>query len=264
MKFNYFKITPVVFGVVSLLFTPAAYTADKSADKKAVSDSGLDPTVVKIIKGRVKKELNTEAVSIKKTPIRGLYEVTVPPRVFYISADGRYVLAGDLIDLQKGVNLTEQQRDKARVASIENVGEVNMVVFAPEKVKHTITVFTDIDCGYCRKLHNEMASYNKLGIKVRYLAYPRAGVGSESYKKAVSVWCADDKRQAMTDAKNGKDVPEKNCENPVASQMALGRNLGVNGTPAIVLANGQLYPGYAPADRLIKVLEQVKHPSVEK
>ena len=209
------------------------------------------------IKRRIKAELQTEATSIKQTPIAGLYEVTVPPRVFYVSANGQYVLTGDLIDLKNSINLSEGVRDNARIASIENIGEENMIVFSPEKVKHTITVFTDIDCGYCRKLHNEMASYNKLGISIRYLAYPRAGIGSPSYNKAVSVWCSDDRKQAMTDSKNGKDLPPKNCENPVAKQMALGKGLGVNGTPAIVLANGQIYPGYAPADKLLQVIEQM-------
>jgi len=250
MKLTNSLIASLVVGAMSLFSVHNATAEDKSAvdDNAAMSK----------IKSTVQKELNAAPATIKETPIKGLYEVTVPPRVFYISADGQYVLAGDLIDLKNGINLTEGVRDKARVSSIENIGEVNMVVFSPKQVKHTITVFTDIDCGYCRKLHNEMASYNKLGIKVRYLAYPRAGVGSPSFKKAVSVWCAADKEKAMTEAKNGKDLPEKNCENPVASQFALGKNLGVNGTPAIVLANGQIYPGYAPADRLIKVLEQVE------
>lgn len=247
MKLTKTIVAAFILGVISLV-----------SAQNAIAD---DQTALSTIKDRVAKELKAEPSSIKETPIKGLYEVTVPPRVFYISANGQYVLAGDLIDLKNGINLTESVRDKARVASIENIGEVNMVVFAPEKVKHTITVFTDIDCGYCRKLHSEIASYNKLGIKVRYLAYPRAGIGSPSYKKAVSVWCADDRKKAMTDAKNGKTLPEKNCENPVATQMALGRNLGVNGTPAIILANGQLYPGYAPADRLIKVLEEISQPA---
>ncbi len=209
------------------------------------------------IKKRIQNELQAEATSIKQTPIAGLYEVTVPPRVFYISENGQYVLTGDMIDLKNSINLSQGVRDNARVASIENIGEENMIVFSPAKVKHTVTIFTDIDCGYCRKLHNEMASYNKLGIKVRYLAYPRAGIGSPSYNKAVTVWCSDDKKQAMTDSKNGKALSPKNCDNPVAKQMALGKGLGVNGTPAIVLANGQIYPGYAPADKLLQVIEQV-------
>jgi thiol:disulfide interchange protein DsbC len=247
------QIKTVVFSAilsVSLLTTSNI----SLAEQEPASEQDAIATIKKV----VKKQLNLDVTSVKPTPLQDIYEVTVPPRVFYVSANGQYVLAGDLIDMKNGMNLSEVVREKARIASVENVGEENMVVFAPKKVKHTITVFTDIDCGYCRKLHNEMASYNKLGIKVRYLAYPRAGIGSPSYNKAVTVWCSNDKEKAMTEAKSGKELPPKNCKNPVASQMALGRALGVNGTPAIVLANGQIYPGYAPADKLVKVLEQVQ------
>jgi len=238
-------------GTTTSTSQPTTITNKSSAQDKAKAQSD--------IKQRIAKELQTTATSIKESAIPGIYEVVVPPRVFYVSADGRYVLTGDMVDLTKGVNLTEAVRDTARIASLENVGEENMIVFAPKgEVKHTISVFTDIDCGYCRKLHNEMADYNKLGIKVRYLAYPRAGVGSKSYQKAVTVWCSDDKRAAMTKAKNGQNMANKECKNPVQAQMALGKELGVSGTPALMLENGQLYPGYAPADRLIKILDQVK------
>jgi thiol:disulfide interchange protein DsbC len=129
-----------------------------------------------------------------------------------------------------------------------------MVIFAPEEYDHTITVFTDIDCGYCRKLHNEIDAFMAEGIRVRYLFYPRAGLGSPSYQKAVSVWCADDRKQALTDAKAGEPLPEKSCENPVADHMALGEAMGVTGTPAILLENGQLVPGYVPAKRMAAIL----------
>ena len=131
-----------------------------------------------------------------------------------------------------------------------------MIVFSPKEVKHTISVFTDIDCGYCRKLHNEMHKYNELGIKVRYLAYPRSGPGTPSFIKAENVWCADDRQQALTDAKNGKEVKSKACDNPVKQEFLIGTQVGVTGTPAIFLENGQLLPGYFPAERLIKILEQ--------
>ena len=151
-------------------------------------------------------------------------------------------------------NVTQPLRSKVRMDAINNLGEDSMIVFSPEKVKHTITVFTDIDCGYCRKLHNEMAEYNKHGIEVRYMAYPRAGIDSDSYKKAVSVWCAEDRKAAMTRAKNGDSVTEKNCDNPVAEQFKLGSMMGVRGTPALVLENGQIAPGYIPAARLAGIL----------
>ena len=130
-----------------------------------------------------------------------------------------------------------------------------MVVFSPEKYDHTVTVFTDIDCGYCRKLHNEMNGYHDNGIRVRYMFFPRAGVGSDSYQKAVSVWCADDRNEAMTQAKQGRPLPEKQCENPVREELLLGRLLGVNGTPAIFLESGEMIPGYVPPDKLKAILK---------
>lgn len=213
---------------------------------------------VQKIKAQVKEVIGVEPSSVILSPVKGLYEVTVPPRVFYISADARFLMSGSIYDLQTKTNLTEEKLSDARVASLDEMGETSMIVFAPEKVKHTISVFTDIDCGYCRKLHSEMAKYNELGIKIRYLAYPRAGIGSESYNKAVSVWCAEDRNQAMTNAKKGGKVPDKKCTNPVAAHYQLGQELGINGTPALMLENGQIYPGYVPADKLITVLDKVK------
>jgi len=206
----------------------------------------------------VKKALNAEPTSVVESPLKGLYEVTVPPRVFYVSEDGRYIMLGNMIDMKTMQSLTQPKTVKARAAALEQMGEDSMIVFAPKEVKHTISVFTDIDCGYCRKLHSEIEKYNKLGIKVRYLAYPRAGIGSESYQKAVAVWCSKDRNKALTIAKNGGKVPYQECDNPVEKQFNLGQELGVNGTPALVLENGQIYPGYAPADKLIAVLDKVK------
>lgn len=222
-----------------------------------------EPDLAKI-RQSVEKELGEKVQSISATAIGGMYEVVVPPKVFYMSADGRYVMTGDLIDLDQKVNLTQDVRVKARVGALENLGESSMITFAPKEVKHTITVFTDIDCGYCRKLHSEISEYNKQGIKVRYLAYPRAGIGSESYNKAVSVWCAKDRAKAMTMAKQGKDIEQRTCDNPVAKHFSLGQELGVNGTPALMLENGQIYPGYAPADKLISILEQAKSQSASR
>lgn len=210
------------------------------------------------LKKMIQEQLDTTVTEVKPTPLPGVYEVIAPPMVFYTTKDGRYVMTGDLLDLKSRANLSQDARIGAKKAALDLMGEESMIVFAPKDVKHTITVFTDIDCGYCRKLHNEIAAYNKLGIKVRYMAYPRAGVGSESYDKAVSVWCSKDRNKAMTIAKSGGTVEKKNCDNPVSKQFELGQQLGVNGTPAIVLENGQIYPGYAPADKLIGVLNQVK------
>jgi thiol:disulfide interchange protein DsbC len=135
-----------------------------------------------------------------------------------------------------------------------------MIVFSPASPKHTITVFTDIDCTYCRRLHNEVKQLNDLGVKVRYMAFPRAGAGSEPFSKAVSVWCAEDRQQAITDAKAGQPVPTKNCANPVQAQYEVGQTIGVRGTPAIILENGRMLPGYVPAPELVQQLDEDKTP----
>lgn len=208
------------------------------------------------IESRLAKVLPEYQVdSIGESVVPGVYEVTMGPQVIYMSADGRYMMQGRLIDLESREDLTEPRRAAARKSAVDKVGEDRMVIFAPKDYKHTVTVFTDIDCGYCRKLHGEIDKYQDAGIRVRYVFFPRAGVGSESYKEAVSVWCADDRQKAMTDAKAGRPVEAKTCDNPVADHLELGQQLSISGTPAIVLENGDLLPGYVPADRLAAALK---------
>lgn len=190
------------------------------------------------------------AGEIIASPVKGLYEVMIGPKVLYISADGRYLMRGEIVDLETEENLTEPRQNEAQRVAVDKVGEENMLIFGSKDLKHTLTVFTDIDCGYCRKLHGEMESYNEAGIRIRYLFFPRAGVNSESYKKAVSVWCSEDQKDAMTKAKTGANIEMKVCDNPVKNHMALGQLLGVRGTPAMVLEDGRLLPGYVPAARL--------------
>lgn len=196
------------------------------------------------------------ADSIQPSEIKGLYKVIVPPRVFYASADGLFAIDGSVIDLLNGVNLTEMEKQKGVVTAVNGLGEDSMVVFAPKKTKHTVTVFTDIDCGYCRKLHDAVPEYNKLGIKIRYLAYPRAGLGSASYNKAVSVWCADDRKDAMTKAKSGQPLENKSCDNPIKSHHKMGGMIGLRGTPALVLEDGRVIPGFVPPARLATILNE--------
>jgi thiol:disulfide interchange protein DsbC len=132
----------------------------------------------------------------------------------------------------------------------------DMVVFGPDDAKYTVDVFTDIDCPYCVRLHRQMAEYNRLGIRIRYLAFPRAGVPSSSYDKWVSVWCSDDRQSAMSRAKSGMQIPEKKCDNPVEKQFALGRSVGVRGTPSLILEDGELVPGYVPPSELLEMLKE--------
>jgi thiol:disulfide interchange protein DsbC len=210
------------------------------------------------IKERLAKVMpGAEPDSVSKSPVNGLYEVVFGPQVVYMSEDGRYFMKANIIDLETDENLTEKRRSSAIQSSLAEVGDKNMITFG-EKSKHQVTVFTDIDCGYCRKLHQEMDAYNKAGIQIRYLFYPRAGLGSPSFDKAVSVWCADDQKKAMTQAKDGKKVAEKKCDNPIIDHMRLADLMGINGTPAMILPDGELLPGYVPAAKLSEYLEQAK------
>jgi len=193
--------------------------------------------------------------SITPSPIEGLYEVVYGAQIFYATKDGRYLVQGDVLDVNGETNLTEQRRTGVRLSAINKVGEDKMIIFAPKKVKHTVTVFTDIDCGYCRKLHSEIDTYLKEGIRVRYLSMPRTGVNTPSYYKAVSVWCAKDRKDALTRAKKEEQVEQKTCDNPVKEEMQLAQDFGVSGTPTMITDTGRILPGYVPAARLAQMLE---------
>lgn len=202
-----------------------------------------------------------EAQDVQETALPGLYEVAIGSSVAYVSKDGRYILQGDLYDLDENANLTEKRRSTARVEMLDRVDPDTMIVFSPggDAVKHTVTIFTDIDCGYCRQFHRDIAKVNALGIEVHYLAYPRTGPDTESWYKAEKVWCAEDRKAALTDAKLGGRVPEEDCDSaPVESHYDLGNLVGVRGTPSIFAANGQQLGGYLTPDELIKLLEEIE------
>lgn len=200
---------------------------------------------------------NESPDAIEATPVPGLYEVTYGAQLFYVSADGRYLMNGDLVDLKGQTNLTEGRRARSRAKAIERLGTESLIVYRPEGgTKYVVNVFTDIDCGYCRKLHGGMKEMNELGIEVRYLAFPRSGPGTASFDKAVSVWCAKDRKAAMDAAKTGDGVEPAKCKAPVDDHYALGQALGVNGTPALLLADGRMIPGYLPPKRLLQLLQE--------
>jgi thiol:disulfide interchange protein DsbC len=175
-------------------------------------------------------------------------------QVLHFTEDGRYFFAGDLYEVTSNqlVNVSEQGRTGKRKQLMSLLDESQMLVFAPpkERIKATITVFTDIDCGFCRKLHKEVPELNRLGIAIRYLAYPRAGMGSDSYDKYVSAWCADNPKIAFTKAKAGQEIEERTCANPVAEQFQLGGLMGIDSTPSLIYDDGRLDPGYLPAEKL--------------
>jgi len=194
--------------------------------------------------------------SIGPSIIPGYREVAVGGKVVYVSADGRYLMQGSLVDLNTRDNLTEVSEGALRRGKLDAVPLNRRIVFSPPNPKYRITVFTDVDCGYCRKLHSQIKDYMKEGISVEYLFFPRAGIGSESYNKAVSVWCAKDQRQALTDAKLDKPIAKRTCTNPVTKDFALGQEVGVDGTPAIFAADGTQLGGYLPPDEMLARLDR--------
>jgi len=195
--------------------------------------------------------------AISPSPIPGLYQIMLGGQISYVSADGRYLVQGDVYDIEEERNLTEMHRESARQSAIDMIGEKRMIVFSPAEVKHSITVFTDIDCGYCRKLHRQISVYNQLGIEVRYMFFPRSGPDTDSWFKAESVWCADDRNTALTQAKSGASIDSDDCSpTPVAEHYQLGRTIGIRGTPAIIAQGGELIPGYVAPNELLTHLEE--------
>lgn len=183
----------------------------------------------------------------------GLYVVVLKNGpTLHVTQDGKYFVAGDLYRIDN--TTLENETEKAKLAKIETLSESQMIVYKAKNEKAHITVFTDVDCGYCRMLHKEVPKLNEAGVTVRYLAYPRAGIGSEAYTKMVSIWCSADPKEWLTQAKLGAEIPENKCVNPVADQYKLGNEVGVRGTPSIVLGNGEFLPGYLPAAELVKHL----------
>jgi len=208
----------------------------------------------------VKKIDGLKLEDVRMTPVNGIFEITRGSDISYSSSDGRYVIIGDLIDLDGDANLTENRRRGIRNQLLDAVPEAEMLVFSPKNPKYTITVFTDIDCGYCRRLHSQIADYNRLGIRVRYLFYPRSGPDTESWNKAEAVWCAANRNEALTLAKKGQDIKSPKCAaDIVARDWELGHKLAVEGTPAIILPSGEMLPGYSPPAQLAHYLKTGKY-----
>ncbi len=196
---------------------------------------------------------------LRATPIPNLYEMTRGSEIAYVTSDGKYAISGDMFDLARNDNLTEAHRRELRAQQIGAIPESDMLIFAPKDPKYTVTVFTDVDCAYCRQLHSQIAEYNRLGIRVRYIFYPRTGPNTESWTKAEEVWCSADRNDALTRAKLGQPLKAKPCTgNPVARTYALGQDFGLQGTPAILAADGEMFPGYLSPAELLQSLKKTQ------
>lgn len=200
---------------------------------------------------------NANSIAISETPIEGLLMVQIEGDIVYATSDGKYLIQGRVVNLDTREDLTEAAKSEVRRELLAGIDTSKQIIFTPEKPEYELLVFTDIDCGYCRKLHAQVEEYNENGIAIRYMAFPRAGIGSRSYEKAVSVWCADDQQEAMTQAKLGADPEPDQCDNPIAEQYQLGMALGVTGTPALLTADGTLIPGYVPPEQLRARLDKM-------
>ena len=219
--------------------------------------SAAAPLTEKDLADRIGKVLpGIEVGAVTRSPVDGLYEVALEGDVVYISADGRYVLKGDLLELDSRRNLSAEHRGQVRLKALKALPPETMIEFAPEDTRHVLYVYTDIDCGYCRKFHQQVMELNQAGIAVRYLAFPRAGVGSESFAKSISVWCAKDRQKALTDAKSGKPVSPAICDNAVERHYDLGQRMGVQGTPTLITDTGEELGGYVPAKQLVQFFKR--------
>jgi thiol:disulfide interchange protein DsbC len=236
--------------------TSPAAESPAGAGQTAGQAPGKDPRLA-ILK---RLPAGSKLEDLRPSPVPGIYEFIQGADVSYLSADGKYFIDGNVYDMDTRANLTEEIRTRARLALINEVPESQMLIFSPPNPKYTITVFTDVDCAYCRKLHSEMAELNKLGVRVRYLFYPRTGPGTDSWRKAEVVWCSPNRNEALTRAKLGGALDmTKTCgATPVAREYALGQTIGVRGTPAIVTDGGDYISGYMPPRELVQQINDLR------
>jgi thiol:disulfide interchange protein DsbC len=249
----------LLFAVAALALAAAQVEAQTKPVKPQAQPAAAPAAVPAEVRARVVAKLpGAKAEDVSASPIPGIYEVTMGGLIAYVSSDGKYLLSGNVYDLDTQVNLTATRRNAARAKALASAPESQMIIFSPANPKSTITVFTDIDCKFCRQFHNQIAGFNKAGIRVRYMMYPRTGPGTESWRKAEAVWCAKDRRDALTRAKRGEDLKGKSCPQAadIKTQLALGEDLGVEGTPAVFTQAGDYVGGFLTPDQLVEVLAE--------
>jgi thiol:disulfide interchange protein DsbC len=256
----------LVATAVLLSFATAAAVAQSAGDAKASSKGSSRPTnTVKTAPAAVPADVRARVVAklpgatpedVSASPIPGLYEVTMGGLIAYVSEDGKYLVSGNVYDLDTQMNLTASRRNAARAKALASVSESQMIVFGPPNAKMTVTVFTDVDCGFCRKFHSQIAEVNKAGVRVRYMLYPRTGPGTESWRKAEQVWCSADRRDALTRAKRGEALKAKACgDAAIKTQYEFGSDLGIEGTPAIFTQSGDYIGGFLTPEDLVSSVQ---------
>lgn len=233
--------------------TDAAKPAAAAAPSVKAAPGSVDERVVNAIK-QLDPQIKVEHIAA--APIKGFREVIVGGQVVYISDDGKYMFQGMLFDLAQKKNLADATMSRVRRDLLKEIPAADRIVFAPPNPKYTVSIFTDVECGYCRKLHDEIGEINKQGIAVEYLAFPRMGIGTPDYDKMVAVWCASDRKKALTDAKSDRKVAPGKCANPVASEYNYGQRMGLTGTPMIIAPDGAVLGGYLPPAQLRAALDK--------
>ncbi len=229
--------TTIMTWVTGLLFLHSSWAADAQEEIK----SALESLMGSALSGDV----------IEPSNVPGIYIININGSIYHALLQDQILLIGEAFDLERGVSLNDEINNQAIGAAVSDISLVDMIVFAAHEKKRHMTVFTDIDCGYCRRFHQEVPVLNAAGLEVRYMAFPRAGIGSSSYEKIVTVWCSEDPQQAMTSSKAGQYLEPLTCQNPVAKQYMIGQESGVRGTPTLVLDDGTVIGGYLPAEDLL-------------
>lgn len=253
-----------LLALIMMLCLPLAALAQGAGDTAAPAPvaAGTDNAMALAIARKIQSvRPDLQVMSVEASPIAGIYAAQVlNGPMIYVSADGAYFIVGDLYQVgdKQLVNLTDRQRNARRARLLAQIDPADTIVFAPadpSAVKATVTVFTDVECPWCQRLHQDIPALNKMGIEVRYMAFPRDGIGSPAYKKMVSAWCSDDPKAALSKLKNRQPIPSKTCDgNPVEKDYLLGEKLDVRGTPALVFADGSMWPGYLPPKQLAERL----------
>ena len=242
---------------LSAIILASTHSIEAASDIQQVNKEHIEKMLQPITSNRI------TVVAVNDTPLTGIKEVIIKnnhsQEIIYVSNNGEFMFDGNLMNMKQRSNLTEQTHNSLRTELLNSFKANHKTIdFLPEEMTDHITVFTDIDCGYCRKLHEEIDAYNALGIGVSYLFFPRNGLNTTAHQKAINVWCADDQQQALTLAKGGQELPPLQCDNPIESQFNLGIGAGVHkvGTPAVVFADGTLMPGYLPAAQMKQRIAQ--------
>ena len=198
---------------------------------------------------------DTTIESIEPSSLKGIYKVYYGDlQPIYVSEDGNFFIYGDMYKIGSNdiTNLTKEEIKGRRSDILDSIPADELIIFKSNNELVSITVFTDVDCGYCRKLHSQIDEYNQAGITIKYAAFPRSGIGTQTFTKMVGAWCSEDPKQAMTDLKNDKKMNLDFCEEqPIARHYIIGQKLGINGTPAIITPDGDLIPGYVSPEELL-------------